>query len=115
MLGRPPIRAGRPNVKESQTNMDHPVIEYARWYHSREAAEFLGIATSTLRRWASEGKIEYSRTLGSAQFPGYRRYQGGAILLCWLQMYGYVTEGGVDDGQRAGAFDPAETVPPGNR
>ena len=35
----------------------------------REAAEFLGVAVSTLRRWEKEGKLESERTKG-----GHRRY-----------------------------------------
>lgn len=35
-----------------------------------KAAEYLGIAKSTLRRWEDEGKIQSLRTIG-----GHRRYE----------------------------------------
>jgi excisionase family DNA binding protein len=39
-----------------------------------EAARLLGVATSTLRRWAEEGKIHSGTTIG-----GHRRYRESEI------------------------------------
>jgi len=39
-----------------------------------EAARLLGVATSTLRRWAEEGKIHSGSTIG-----GHRRYRESEI------------------------------------
>jgi excisionase family DNA binding protein len=39
-----------------------------------EAARLLGVATSTLRRWAEEGKIHSGTTIG-----GHRRYRESQI------------------------------------
>jgi len=41
----------------------------------REAAEFLGVAVSTLRRWEKEGKLESERTKG-----GHRRYSKEKLI-----------------------------------
>lgn len=39
-----------------------------------EAARMLGVATSTLRRWAEEGKLQSGTTIG-----GHRRYRESDI------------------------------------
>ena len=39
-----------------------------------EAARMLGVATSTLRRWAEEGKLQSGSTIG-----GHRRYRESDI------------------------------------
>jgi len=39
-----------------------------------EAARLLGVATSTLRRWAEEGKLHSGTTIG-----GHRRYRASEI------------------------------------
>ncbi|GAB6137262.1 hypothetical protein JCM15060_04510 [Halanaerobaculum tunisiense] len=41
----------------------------------REAAEFLGVAQSTLRRWDNEGKLVAYRTQG-----GHRRYDKEKLI-----------------------------------
>lgn len=51
---------------------DHELRE--RFLLPSEAARLLGVATSTLRRWAEEGKIHSGTTIG-----GHRRYRESEI------------------------------------
>ena len=51
---------------------EHEIRE--RFLLPSEAARLLGVATSTLRRWAEEGKIHSGTTIG-----GHRRYRESEI------------------------------------
>jgi len=52
-----------------------PTIEdRERFLLPAEAARMLGVATSTLRRWAEEGKLQSGTTIG-----GHRRYRESDI------------------------------------
>ena len=55
-----------------RTNGDLEIRE--RFLLPSEAARLLGVATSTLRRWAEEGKIHSGTTIG-----GHRRYRESEI------------------------------------
>jgi excisionase family DNA binding protein len=46
-----------------------------RWISLHDASELLGVAASTVRRWADAGKLPMKRTLG-----GHRRFQRAAVL-----------------------------------
>jgi excisionase family DNA binding protein len=48
--------------------------ERERFLLPAEAARMLGVATSTLRRWAEEGKLQSGSTIG-----GHRRYRESDI------------------------------------
>ena len=50
------------------------VDERERFLLPAEAARMLGVATSTLRRWAEEGKLQSGSTIG-----GHRRYRESDI------------------------------------
>jgi excisionase family DNA binding protein len=50
------------------------VEQRERFLLPSEAARLLGVATSTLRRWAEEGKIHSGTTIG-----GHRRYRESEI------------------------------------
>lgn len=52
----------------------HDVEERERFLLPAEAARMLGVATSTLRRWAEEGKLQSGSTIG-----GHRRYRESDI------------------------------------
>lgn len=45
------------------------------WISLQEASELLGVATSTLRRWGDDGRVQMKRTLG-----GHRRFSRTAVL-----------------------------------
>jgi excisionase family DNA binding protein len=51
------------------------IDERERFLLPAEAARLLGVATSTLRRWAEEGKLQSGSTIG-----GHRRYRESDIL-----------------------------------
>ncbi len=51
-----------------------PDDAHERFLLPSEAARQLGVATSTLRRWAEEGKIHSGTTIG-----GHRRYRESEI------------------------------------
>ena len=55
-----------------RSGADHELRE--RFLLPSEAARLLGVATSTLRRWAEEGKIHSGTTIG-----GHRRYRESEI------------------------------------
>lgn len=58
-----------------QVVRDEPVEPRAeRFLLPSEAARLLGVATSTLRRWAEEGKLHSGTTIG-----GHRRYRESEI------------------------------------
>jgi excisionase family DNA binding protein len=57
------------------------MTDYSTWYSISDAADFLGVHFSTLRRWADKGLIEYVRTPG-----GKRKFQQ-ATLLAFLNQY----------------------------
>jgi excisionase family DNA binding protein len=50
------------------------VEDRERFLLPAEAARMLGVATSTLRRWAEEGKLHSGTTIG-----GHRRYRESEI------------------------------------
>ena len=50
------------------------IDERERFLLPAEAARMLGVATSTLRRWAEEGKLQSGSTIG-----GHRRYRESDI------------------------------------
>ncbi len=45
------------------------------WMSLQEASDLLGVATSTLRRWGDDGRVQMKRTLG-----GHRRFLRATIL-----------------------------------
>lgn len=51
------------------------IDERERFLLPAEAARLLGVATSTLRRWAEEGKLQSGSTIG-----GHRRYRESDIM-----------------------------------
>lgn len=51
------------------------IDERERFLLPAEAARMLGVATSTLRRWAEEGKLQSGSTIG-----GHRRYRESDIM-----------------------------------
>ena len=51
------------------------IDERERFLLPAEAARLLGVATSTLRRWAEAGKLQSGSTIG-----GHRRYRESDIL-----------------------------------
>lgn len=46
----------------------------------KEAAEILGVSTSTLRRWEKEGRITSYRTQSGGRGAGHRRYDKDKVL-----------------------------------
>jgi excisionase family DNA binding protein len=58
-----------------QSAMMRPGEGRERFLLPSEAARLLGVATSTLRRWAEEGKIQSGTTIG-----GHRRYRETEIV-----------------------------------
>ena len=60
------------SIMSVRQNGDHDLRE--RFLLPSEAARLLGVATSTLRRWAEEGKIHSGTTIG-----GHRRYRESEI------------------------------------
>ncbi len=46
----------------------------ARFLHTSEVADLLGVSPKTIARWAKDGKLPYQRTLG-----GHRRYDPTVI------------------------------------
>lgn len=60
-------------MTESSITM-RPDDDRERFLLPSEAARLLGVATSTLRRWAEEGKIHSGTTIG-----GHRRYRESEI------------------------------------
>ena len=51
------------------------IDERERFLLPAEAARMLGVATSTRRRWAEEGKLQSGSTIG-----GHRRYRESDIM-----------------------------------
>jgi excisionase family DNA binding protein len=47
------------------------------WLSLKEAAEYLGVHTSTVRSWADKGRVPVHRTQG-----GHRRFRRGELELC---------------------------------
>jgi len=44
-----------------------------------EAAARLRVVPQTVARWASEGRLRHTRTLGGAKGPGHRRFRLGDL------------------------------------
>jgi excisionase family DNA binding protein len=79
------------NTTASDTSADE-------WVTLQEASDLLGMATSTVRRWADAGRVPVKRTLG-----GHRRFSRAAILhLAQTLPDGAATQpaAGVEDDER---------------
>jgi excisionase family DNA binding protein len=59
----------------TSTTDTQPELYHDDWLSLQDASALLGVATSTLRRWADAGRVPMKRTLG-----GHRRFARAAIV-----------------------------------
>jgi excisionase family DNA binding protein len=65
-------------------------IDLNKFYRTGQVADLLKVSKDTVVRMARDGRLPFNRTLGSANRPGIRRFQGRDVLAVWLEMNQYM-------------------------